>query len=355
MKLIAPQRSRIWLALIAFLTLSLAASLTRQPEPSYKGKTLTQWLYRTNPDTVFMPNDFYGHIHSELWEGVVAGGYAARITEPHQVQAANLKFLPDAATEAIEHMGKDAVPCLVQLMNRKPSPGETFRDAVGPYLPFWLFNVLRQSTMILDTERCHIAACAGFGILGTNAESALPALKQQLEGPRADFELGFGIASIGPRGGDALVDALKSTNGNTRDVAAFSLGEGGSTAELAIPALLNLVERDQASYHVFGAIGRLGGNPDVIVPVVTRYLERTTAKVSAWEPAMAILVLGLFGEKAQPCLPVLAKLYPSTDATTRQVIRMALHQINPGDAERLLNRAWNKTDEEDPWWNGTKE
>ena len=191
-----------------------------------------------------------------------------------------------------------------------------------------------------------------FGILGTNAESALPALKEQLEGPRPDFELGCGIAGIGPRGGEALVDALQSTNGDTRDVAAFCLGEVGSTAELAIPALLNLVERDQASYHVLGAIGRLGGNPDVIVPVLTRYLERGTAKGAGWEPAMAILVLGLFGEKAQPCVPVLAKLYPSTEATTRQVIRMVLHHINPGDSERLLSRAWNKTDEEDPWWNG---
>jgi hypothetical protein len=121
-----------------------------------------------------------------------------------------------------------------------------------------------------------------------------------------------------------------------------------------MPALLDLVESDQASYQVFGAIGRLGGDPDVIVPILTRYLERASAK-GFGEPAMATLILGLFGEKARSCVPLLVRLYPSVDATTRQVIRMALHHIHPGEAERLLGRAWNKTDEEDPWWNGTKE
>jgi hypothetical protein len=204
MKFDGDHRIRACLALLAILTVSLAAILTRQPEPSYNGRTLTQWLYSTNPDVFFMPNDFYGHIHNELWEGVVAGGYAARLTQTNQPQLAYLRCKPPPVTEAVEHMGKDAVPRLVQLMNRTPGPGERLLNRVGPHLPSWLFNAFRQGTTILEAERSQMAACDGFAILGTNAESALPALKDQLEGPRPDFELGCGIAFIGPRGRQVL-------------------------------------------------------------------------------------------------------------------------------------------------------
>lgn len=347
------RRYLVWFALIALIALSLAPVLTRQTEPSYKGKTLTEWLYSTNPDIVFMPNDFYGHIHNELWEGVVDGGYAARstVTNPSPVGHSGRQSIE--ATEAIERIGRTGVPRLVQLMNSSPGPGERFLNTVGPHIPPWLFNFLRQSSTARDAERCQIAACDGFAILGTNAESALPALKAQLAGPRPDFELGCGIACIGPKGYEALVEALNSTNSDTREVAAFSLGESESAAEIAVPALLNLVGRDQASYQVLGALGRLGGNPDLVVPVLTKYVAH--AKSDAWDPVMAILVLGLFGEKARSCAPLLARLYPEANVTTRQVIRMVLHHIDPAESERLLARAWNKTDEEDPWWNGTKE
>ena len=69
---------------------------------------------------------------------------------------------------------------------------------------------------------------------------------------------------------------------------------------------------------------------------------------------MAILTLGLFGEKAQQCVPILAKLYQNADPTTRQVIRMVIKRIKPSEAQSVSGRTPEKTDDEDPWWNGTK-
>lgn len=70
-----PNRSRqtLWIAVgLVLSVLCLLLAFRRTREPSYGGRTLTQWLMNTNPDAIWMPNDFYGHIHDEFWERLVA-------------------------------------------------------------------------------------------------------------------------------------------------------------------------------------------------------------------------------------------------------------------------------------------
>jgi len=65
--------------ILALVTLWLRG---HKQEPAYQRKSLTQWLYNEDPDYVRMPNDVYGHIHNELWEAVVNGGYATQNAQP---------------------------------------------------------------------------------------------------------------------------------------------------------------------------------------------------------------------------------------------------------------------------------
>jgi hypothetical protein len=186
--------------------------------------------------------------------------------------------------------------------------------------------------------------------------SALPALSRLLERPEADFELGFSIAATGPEGRQVLIKALGHQESSSRRVAAFCLGEDPTAAVEAIPPLVALVDHGQADYQVLGALGRLGGPAELVIPTLTLFLHRPEALATGkLESAMAILILGLYGEEARSSIPVLLQLYPRADKTTRQAIRVVLKHIQPDQAEQPLKHPSRKEDDEDPWWNGAKD
>jgi hypothetical protein len=227
---------------------------------------------------------------------------------------------------------------------------EQSRDSLNPKLPGRLSEFLYRTRMIPTAERRHYAALKGFGALGTNAEAALPTLGSLLQRPGADFELGCAIASIGSKGRTVLVNALTNSDTQSRNVAAFCLGIDPESRAQAVPALVSLVERGLASYHVLGAIGRLGGEAKLVIPALTRFLERAEVlSARSSESEMTIMILGLYGEKARTAIPVLLKLYENADETTRQMIRVVVKNIDPRNAQQLLGRAPSAKDDGDPW------
>ena len=342
-----------WVGLIALVIIWLVSP---DREPRYQGKTLTAWLYNPDPDFVGMPNDVYGHIHNELWETLLAGGYAAREKQTNQFMFTGPGLEPDPGTVATLKIGTNAIPRLLKLMASRPGMGERFRAAVGPRLPSRVSLFLFRTPLIRTAERYRYAACKGFEALGTNAASALPALSELLKLPEADFELGLAISAVGVGGREVLVNALTNRDEQSRRVAAFCLGLDPGAQDSACPALLSLVDRDQANYQVLGALGRLGGSPHMVIPVLTRFLERRNELgVAGFETELAILILGLYGEKAEPAVPVLVSLYGPADKTTRQVIRVVINHIQPEDFQRLLGRPPGAKDNEDPWWGGAQD
>lgn len=347
-------RSVIYFGLAGILTATLFGYAWRRREPAYQGKSLTEWLYNSDPEFVWMPNDIYGHIHNELWDAVLAGGYAARDRATNQPGAPNPTPILDPATVATRQIGTNAIPILLELMAAQPSVVERTRDSLAPKLPNTLSFFLNRTRLISTAERRHVAASNGFQALGTNAESALPALSNLLQRSGSDFELGCAIAGIGPKGRTVLVHALTNSDSQARRVAAFCLGIDPEARTAALPVLVSLVERGQADYHVLGAIGRLGGDAGLVVPALTRFLERTNALPAAGFDTeyMAILILGLYRDEARSALPVLLNRYADTDTTTRQVIRVVIKNIAPPHAQQLLGRAPTVEDDADPWWNG---
>ena len=354
MRVCTRYRSGFYFGLAGILTATLLALASRRCEPVYEGKTLTAWLYNSDPDFVWMINDFYGHIHNELWEAVLAGGYAARDSATNQAVCPVLSPIPNPAIVATRQIGTNAIPRLLELMAARPSVLERSRDAITPRLPGTFSRFLYTTWMIPTAERRHAAACDGFAALGTNAQAALPALSNLLQRPGADFELGCAIASIGPKGRAVLVNALTNSDSQARRVAAFCLGNDLEARTSALPVLLSLVETGLANYQVLGAIGRLGGEPEKVIPVLTRFLERTNALAAAGFEGenMAIMILGLHRDQAQSAIPVLLQRYEDADPTTRQVIRVVVKNIDPPNAQQLLGRAPTTKDDEDPWWNG---
>jgi hypothetical protein len=360
-----PKRCRwTWFTAAALLgsLLFLVFVLGRSNEPAYDGKTLTQWLqiYRPNPSAFEQPNDFYGHIHNELWDrlrevlkSTPAGSNTLEASAPVESSTGQLVLAEEVV--AIQQFGTNGIPHLIQLMTAKPTPGQKIRLAIAEHLPHgageFVYPYFRRS----PAKDCHTAARDGFTILGTNAEPALPALSNLLFTGEADFPLTSAIAGIGPRGIALLTTTLARQPRRSRDESALALGLCGAAATSAIPALLNCVEQGHASYQVFGAIGRIGGESVLVVPTLTKYLETTNVLAGGeLDAAMAMMILGLRGENARPAVPAMVKLYGSGDPTTRQVIRFVLKKIDGEQVARLLGRASATNDDEDPWWGGAQ-
>jgi hypothetical protein len=310
-------------------------------EPRYHGKTLTQWLVNSDPDFLWIPNDVYGHIHDEFWgmlvEGKVVGGPVATNSSPYHSRS-------DEAVSAIQHMGTNALPRLVELMASSDLTWwEKVRRTVAARIPAKLGDKLYpyQGYVWGDpVTRRHIAAFDGFTILGTNAEPALPALEGLLVSTPPDLPLAWAIANIGPHGIVLLTNVLTGTNANLRDTVALALGLQYSEAKMAVPALLSCVEQGHASYQVLGALGRIGCDDPRLVPDLIRLCESTDKSLEAESTkTMAQLLLGLQHEKARAAGPLLLAEYracthPSA-AAGRRFYRRILKAIAPDLSDQL--------------------
>ena len=345
----------VFLTLAVMLVVAGFWLVSRPREPVYQGKTLTEWLYNNDPDFIWMSNDCYGHIHNDLWDELGRGGYVARGTATNQPAPTNINQQLDPAVVATRQMGTNAIPRLLELMASRPTAVERIRESLASKLQLKVSRFICPYHTLSPAERRRIAAFHGFAALGTNALPALPALSNLLQRPGPDFALGYAISAIGTDGISVLVNALTNSNKDAITVAAFSLGMEYPPVTSAAPALLSVLERGQASYQVFGALGRIGGDSTIVVPALTKYLGNTNAHSGSWgEPDMAILILGLHGEKARSAVPAIVKLYQDAEPTTRQVIRVVVKKLDPENVERLLGRPPSDKDDEDPYWNGAR-
>jgi hypothetical protein len=286
------------------LTSAIACLVAVQPiqaaEPEYQGKALSGWLLALHVN----PSD----------EEVVAA------TQLNVDPAKLVEQKRSRVQEAIRQIGTNGLPTLLDIISveqwdRKKVLGKLkskdFQKAAGnERVPADVFRGL---------------AVDGFGILGTNAEPAIPQLTRLLyASPECRPEVACALVQIGPNGfavltnamndnnlvgvlvqtigqkggGDAktvtriLISALKNSDPGIRGTAADFLG--GKDATLAVPALIPLLDdhedypRQRASIALssFGpaaksAVPKLWSlytnKPDVFVMDALKAIDRETA------------------------------------------------------------------------------
>lgn len=318
---------RVALVLALALAGLWAWRLSRPAEPEYDGRTLTEWLYPTDPDFEWIPNDLYGHIHDELLAQLESG-------EPWTATKVRTDQAPldgGPRRAALRSLGTNALPWLLDWMASRPRPTERLRGFMHRKFALPEFHPSGLSPV----ERRHVAAFDGFAELGALAEPALPELSNLLNQPNPDLPLAWAIAQIGPNGIAVLTNALTHPRGEVRDLAALSLGLEGPAATSAVPVLLTLIDRGDASYQILGALGRIGCEPPQAAPVLTRHLERIASGEADDPFCMTALLLGLCGDQARPAVPRLLKLCEEAGWSDRASIRQALNRIDPAVGARL--------------------
>jgi HEAT repeat protein len=123
-------------------------------------------------------------------------------------------------------------------------------------------------------------------------------------------------------------------SGSRRADAAAGLGEFGPPARAAVPALFQALQGPDLAVRGPAAIslGKIHGNPDVVIPLLIRYLDEEDLKQAATE------ALGEYGSPAKAAIPKLILVSNVLDKDLRHAIAVALQKIDPEAAARNESR-----------------
>jgi HEAT repeat protein len=168
------------------------------------------------------------------------------------------------------------------------------------------------------------------------AETAIPqfvtmlADKEDLTKGKSCMILGkIGIPAI-----PALLAALSHTNDAARALAACALGENGTNAAHACSHLEALLDDKAMRVRLCAAValGKLGGRPEIIVPVILRCAHEGDEDTRLY----ALDSLGKLKDRAQSAVPDLTNsLAVVTNILDRSSLLNALREIDPKQAARF--------------------
>jgi hypothetical protein len=292
--------------LLALGTIGMLSYVSRRNEPSFQGRTLSEWL------------------------SDIENARDDRAAEP--------------ANNAVRQIGTNAIPYLLGMMRAEDSKlKETFNTLVTKAHIYRL--------RISDAGEKHLRALLGFEALGPQAGSAIPELTVLVNDPKIARFATLGLVNISPDGVEAATPGLRSTNPLVRREIAGVLGTLGivrfttnatparmavlrAQAEFAVPPLIGaLNDSDELTRARAGtSLGLLGQKPEIVVPALIRNLAET----NGWRiPASAAKGLSRFGSNAVAALPALKAIAGHQDSRVRETVATAIQSIETQAEPRL--------------------
>ncbi|MBI2924830.1 MAG: HEAT repeat domain-containing protein [Verrucomicrobia bacterium] len=300
------------LAALAVAAILLAALFgpSLAPEPQYNGRPLSGWLHEF--DT------------------------ATNSPAIQRAQEALLAFGPAAAPPLAKRLDAGPPPFLLRLANSrlvaKLDPKMAFgrwvytRAAKADDLRFWSSQTLRK--------------------LGPNARSAVPKLARALGRDRARGAALEILSGLGPQASpavSAVARLLGASDGFVRERAAFCLGQIGTAASKAIPAVLSATTEHRVPLATgMEALAGMGYQLREALPFLIAQCQ--TNKPARYEVARWVRRIGPDGA---PAVPVLIEVLGDDLPQARARICAALGAIGPESsaAVPMLTKALN-----DEWW-----
>lgn len=269
------------LLITAVVTFMARGQKTVQPpEPSYKGKTLSEWMTPKGP-----------------WDQM-------------------------AFEEAIRQIGTNAMPCLLHwIQYQEPEWKKALRS--------WTVNSRdksREAYLAHTTQRV-------FEALGPDAKAYIPELTRLMNDTNTPASTSWwaiwGISYMGPEALPPLMNALTNPPGRLRNMAAIVIPHLGTNALPAIPLLVscltNSPEIDTTDCEL--ALGELKLEPALVIPALTDRLTDSRPAVRRW----AIESLGMFGPEAKLAIPLLQRTLNDPDQSIRAVTTNALRTIDAAE------------------------
>jgi len=303
-------------SLLAALSVVAAPAQLDWSEPSYGGKTTSDWLgeygagpgaYKPNPQA----DDALRHIGVNAAPFLLELLHATNSDPAAKTPASWDHWKAYLGFQVLGPFGKAAIPDLVKLAH-DPSA-----NSVAPYIGFWKDTVgvaeIADESVTYDAPgqphkpRGMIALSGAFLVDGEIAAWSLGAI---------------GADSLPP-----LMEMLTNSSPRLRCRAAVALGLIGAAAEPAVPTLVKMLDDPETRRDAMDALGCIGRRADIAVPALTKALTDPDRDMQ-W---MAVVSLGDFGERATNAIPGLLALFlfPPDDYTVKEEAALALSKISP--------------------------
>jgi len=280
------------LSIIVVLTLIFGRSVCTSAQPTYQGKSASEWL--------------------DTWGTNTAGA--------------------DAAFKA---MGTNAVPFLIDTLERKPSKlGEAADKQLAGHpgsIPESVAHFLPSAFRVEDRRE---TAAFLLGELGPLAEAAIPTLFRIYcdtnEGWRLENEVSPALANMGEKGVVLVPDYLrwlKDKDPEVREAGASFLGTVGPKARVAVPELLKAAEGTNARLARTAALAlwSIDRQTNVALRIHTKDLQSTNSTTRQ----LALIHLGKMGRAATEAAPQIEPFLRDPDDLVRREAEKALREIAP--------------------------
>jgi hypothetical protein len=233
-------------AVVAIVGLIMA--LTREREPEYGGKKLSEWVEEYESESRLAGN-------------------------------------PIIADRAIRELGTNAIPYLVAWLRYNP--------------PTWKLKLYLTAEKALNKpvgswrswdrkERRAMGAISAFRALGAQAQPAVPELGRMITNPASCAPPAiYALGGMGQAGLPLLIAALNNESAGARPWIADEIALMGTNAGPAVPSLLRCLQdtNEILACHAAEALGHIRADPSVVVPALAKSLKdaRTDVRLSgAW-------------------------------------------------------------------------
>lgn len=282
----------------------------REPEPSYQGRTLSEW-------------------------------YAQWVKSVEHEDDAELTAQCAEATVAIRQIGTNALPTLLNQLKRQasPSPVRAVLWALVNRLPHSISHSHIVSSLLDENK---VGPGGTFMILGPQAAPAVPELTGFLVAtntPSLIHSAVYCLAAIGDEGLPPLLTALADPQHPARYEVAYWLGVGshfpfGTKLSQAVPLLAQCVTAADPllTETAVKALGHIHQEPQVAIPVLANCLTSTNFQGYLMIRFKAGMSLASFGQVA---VAPLETALNHSDETVRRIATNSLQLI----AQEVLTNA----------------
>ena len=275
-------------AIAALLLAAIGWHLYATREPSYQGKTLTEWL-------------------EQLY--VAALGSGGEEKQP---------------TEAIRAIGKAGLPTLLRLTQSQTSP---FKEK----LEAWAKKQTLVKVHFRSASRSYILGYVGFQTLGSEGRDAVPALAAMLQDMNVTWPAAQCLGAIGQEGIPILRSGLRSQNEWMRACCLGGLSSSGTNGWAALPEVLQCLKETNQAMRINAAVclGRFQHDPATVLPALWQVAQQDQ---DASVRERSIEAMGLFSNQASAYVPSLQKMLFNANTDNiplRQALTNALQNIDP--------------------------
>jgi HEAT repeat protein len=234
----------------------------------------------------------------------------------------------DRAKAAIQHMGRDAVPYIVNVLEKRES------SKTQKFLRWAIAHNLRKAPYVPVIESQHHAVLA-CNVLGPEAKAAIPALVALLNDGYTRGYVGAALGRIGSPAVIPMIDSLTNTNFMVRVEVAHAFGNHNfqSSSRAIISALTNCLADKNSTVRALAAnsLGELGQEPETAVPALAQILSDPDTQVR-WNGCLAI---GKFGQQAEIGKNSVLGAFGDPDDSVRSAAAIALVSMEPQVASTI--------------------